>query len=70
MTSSAKEALLELAEHWERQCSRYVNGFCTTRCCLMRGGYGGAGPIGGVVATCEEHETAAALRAQSEAGQP
>jgi hypothetical protein len=35
----------ELAEHWRKQCNRYVNGFCSTRRCLVRGGYSGSGPV-------------------------
>lgn len=54
-----------LAEHWEGQCNRYVNGFCSTTRCLVRGGYSGEGPIGDVTPTCEEHETALILRAPS-----
>lgn len=58
----------ELIKHAQGQCNRYVNGFCTTRKCFIRGGYSGSGPVGDAMATCEEHETALALatRSQSE----
>jgi hypothetical protein len=55
---------LELAEHWESRCNRYANGYCSSSRCLVRGGYSGTGPVDYAIATCEEHETAAALRAR------
>ena len=57
--------LIELAEHWEERCNRTTNGFCSTRRCLVRGGYCGSGPVDYSIATCEEYETAAALRARA-----
>jgi len=59
-----RDALLELAEYWERRCNRYVNGACSIRSCLVRGGWS-AGKTSGYDATCEEHETANALRAHA-----
>lgn len=54
---------VELAEHWEGQCNRYVNGQCSTLRCLVRGGYKiNSGPCDNSIATCEEHETATRLR--------
>ena len=44
------------------QCNRYgVGGFCSTRACLMRGGYGGRGPVNYGLATCEHHEAVQAF---------
>jgi hypothetical protein len=57
--------LLELAKHWEGQCNRYTNGRCTTRTCLVRGGYRSGAPDY-ETATCEEHETALALRSRAD----
>jgi len=65
MTSAQKDALLELAAHWESQCNRYVNGTCYARRCLVRSGWT-SGPPDFSRATCEEHETATALRARAE----
>jgi hypothetical protein len=62
--STSSAGLLALAEHWESQCNRYANGFCSTRRCLVRGGWE-AGTPDCSMATCEEHETAAALRARA-----
>ena len=57
------DRLVELAEHWEGQCNRYVNGQCSTLRCLVRGGYKiNSGPCDNSIATCEEHETATRLR--------
>lgn len=73
MTKVSREEaveLLELATHWEKSCNRYVNGYCSTLRCLRRGGYEiNSGPCDHAIATCEEHETAIALRAAAmEAG--
>ncbi|MBA3670251.1 MAG: hypothetical protein H0W71_09375 [Sphingomonas sp.] len=54
-----------LVEHLERQCNRHALGKCMTRKCLLRGGYSGTGPVGDVVATCEEHEAAAMIEQQA-----
>ena len=68
MTDKPDDELMRLAEHWEKQCNRYVNGTCMTRRCLVRGGYCGSGPVDYSTATCEEHETAAALRSREKGG--
>ena len=54
------QELNALAEYNERQCNRYVNGFCSTHRCMKRGGFVAGGDMN--VATCEEHEIAQALR--------
>lgn len=44
-------------EWLKTQCNRYVNGICSTRRCLVRGGHeSGSGPVDFDVATCEHHE--------------
>jgi hypothetical protein len=63
-TPQEAQKLLDLAEFWEKQCNRYVNGQCQTRRCIVRGGWS-AGPVNYDFATCEEHETALVLRAAS-----
>lgn len=46
-------------QEWlKEQCNRYVHGQCTTRGCLVRGGYEpGSARVDYSVATCEAHET-------------
>lgn len=38
------------------QCSRLLYGQCSTRQCLVRGGYNGRGPVDLSIATCEVRE--------------
>ena len=40
----------------EEQCSRIRYGQCSTRGCLIRGGYNGKGPVDLSIATCEARE--------------
>jgi len=44
----------------KESCNRYTNGECTTRRCLVRGGWE-SGPPDYSTATCEDHETIQAL---------
>ncbi len=57
--------LRELADSlWlKEQCSRLLHGQCSTRRCLVRGGYGGKGPVNLDGATCEPYEIWKALHA-------
>lgn len=41
-------------EFLKSQCNRYVNGYCSTRKCLVRGGWKVG--MNQDVATCESHE--------------
>jgi hypothetical protein len=55
--------LLKLARYHEDNCNHHVNGKCTTAGCLRRGGYKSGGfDWDNPPATCEERETAKALR--------
>lgn len=55
-----------LIEYVQGQCNRYLNGHCSTRRCLVRGGWSQVnGPPDFETATCEEHEIFLALSAQS-----
>ena len=40
----------------EEQCNRILYGQCSTRGCLVRGGYDGKGPVDLSIATCEARE--------------
>ena len=43
--------------HWlAKGCSRLTHGQCTTRRCIIRGGYSGSGGYDPDIATCEEKE--------------
>lgn len=65
MATVADGDVRELIEHWRGQCNRYANGQCHTRGCLVRGGYTD-GPPDYSTATCEVHETVAALERLTE----
>lgn len=44
-------------DEWlKSQCNRYVNGFCSTRACMVRGGYKPGITVDYECATCEPHE--------------
>lgn len=61
------ELLLTDAVQWLKdQCNRYTNGRCTTRRCLVRGGYIGP-PADYNIATCEPHEITVALNHRTSA---
>lgn len=45
-----------MVEYFQSQCNRYVNGQCSTRACLVRGGYRGSEPVNYDLATCAYHE--------------
>ncbi len=52
-----------LIKHHTADCMKLTHGKCSTRACLVRGGYVGPGPVDYSVATCEALETVEALRA-------
>lgn len=45
------------------QCMRHISGTCTTRACLIRGGWTGQVPVDLTLATCEPHEILSKLAA-------
>ena len=47
---------VEVAEWLREQCSRLKHGQCTTRRCIIRGGYSGRGGFDIRIATCEAKE--------------
>lgn len=57
------EQLLGLEEWSKDQCSRLLHGQCSTRRCLMRGGYPGRGEVDCGMATCEPFEVSQLLAA-------
>lgn len=50
----------DVVEYWKGNCNRYTNGQCSSRVCLVRGGWK-SGPPDYSMATCPEHETVRAL---------
>ena len=50
----------ELIEYHKSSCERHIYGRCSTRRCLVRGGYTKP-PVDYDIATCEAHETVLAL---------
>ena len=62
--TNPRDDLMALAAYHEANCSRYVNGRCTTLRCMRRGGHktGEQFDWDNPPSTCEEHETAVALR--------
>ncbi len=49
--------LEEIQDWMKKSCNRYVNGQCSNRACLMRGGaYKAGSPPDYSTATCDEHE--------------
>ena len=56
-----KEAIAKLIEHHRRDCSHMVHGQCSTRRCLVRGGWEAGDGSGYSKATCEALETCRAL---------
>lgn len=59
------EALKPDIKDWlTEECGRLKNGQCMTRCCLVRGGYTGAGAVDYDAATCEAYEVSQALLPQ------
>lgn len=61
MTPAELAELKRLLAELKRNCNRYVNGVCSTRGCLRRGGWNGEAPVDFTKATCERHEQATAL---------
>lgn len=60
------EAVARLIEHHRLDCSRMVHGRCSTRRCLVRGGWVAGDGTGYDKATCEALETCRALEAAAE----
>lgn len=38
------------------ECNRYANGICTTRACLVRGGWKPGEPVNYEISVCDAHE--------------
>lgn len=66
----ASEAIAKLIEHHRLDCSRMVHGQCSTRRCLVRGGWEAGDGSGYSKATCEALETCRALEALERAAPP
>lgn len=47
----------ELINYHKSQCQKHISGQCTTRRCLLRGGYNDIAPVDFNLATCPYDET-------------